>query len=63
MLQPGDKHTFNAFFTVEPRFADMQFAQMVIQWGDTFSESTIEEVDMGTVDFEFDEEKTAEKNE
>lgn len=63
MLQPGDKHSFKAFFTVEFRFADMQFAQMVIQWGDTFSESSIEEVDMGTVEFELDEDKTAEKNE
>jgi hypothetical protein len=63
MLQPGDKYSFKAFFTVEFRFADMQFSQMVIQWGDTFTESPIEEVDMGTVEFEIDEAKTREKNE
>lgn len=63
MLQPGEKITFKAFFTVEPRFADMQFAQMIIMWGDTFTESSIETIDMGTVEFEIDEARTAEKNE
>ena len=63
MLQPGDKYSFKAFFTVEPRFADMQFAQMVISWGDTFTESPIEAIDLGTVEFELDEAKTREKNE
>jgi hypothetical protein len=31
-------------------------------WRDTFSESALEEVDLGSVDFELDEAKTAEKN-
>jgi hypothetical protein len=62
MVQPGAKVKFKAYFTVEPRFADMQFAQMVVMWGDTFTESEIQKIDLGTIEFELDERRTAEKN-
>jgi len=62
LLEPGDKHTFKAVFTIEYKIVDMQFATMFVVWRDTFSESALEEVDMGEVAFELDEAKTAEKN-
>ncbi|MCP4868222.1 MAG: hypothetical protein GY898_05840 [Proteobacteria bacterium] len=62
LMEPGSKHSFKAVFHIEYKITDMQFATMNIVWRDTFSESKLEEVDMGEVDFELDEAKTAEKN-
>ena len=62
MLLPGDSHKFKGVWKIEYKTTDMQFAVMHIQWRDTFSESALEELDLGEVEFELDEEKTAEKN-
>lgn len=62
MIQPGGKMLFNAVFEIPPRFADMQFTTMNIVWADTFTESPLTPIDLGTVGFELDEAKTAEQN-
>lgn len=62
LMEPGSKHSFKAVFHIEYKITDMQFATMHVVWRDTFSESALDEVDMGEVDFELDEAKTAEKN-
>jgi hypothetical protein len=62
MLKHNEKAKFTTTFEIEKRIVDMQFAQLELLWGETFSESQLEAVDSDSWDFEFDEELTAEKN-
>lgn len=62
MLKKGESAKFTTTFEIEKRIVDMQFATMQLQWRKTFSESKIQPLDAEEMDFELDEELTAEKN-
>ena len=61
-LMKGESAKFTTTFEIEKRIIDMQFATMQLQWRKTFSESKIQPLDAAEVEFELDEELTAEKN-
>lgn len=62
MLTRGEKARFTTTFEIEARIIDMQFATMALLWRDTFSESEIEPLEAEVMEFELNEELTAEKN-
>ena len=62
MLTKGESAKFTSTFEIEKRIIDMQFATMQLQWRKTFSESKIQPLDAEDMEFELDEELTAEKN-
>ncbi len=62
ILMPGDDITFTAIFIIPGKIADMQFTVMNISWNETFMESGMTPVKVGTVDFVLDSGVTLLKN-
>jgi hypothetical protein len=62
LLSPGDSENFIAYFHIEGRIADMQFANMEIVWGDTFKDCKIEKIEGATIELKVDPGLTAGKN-
>lgn len=63
LLEKGDKKVISAIFHIPAKVVDMQFATLMVQFGDAFSETKAEpfEVDE-SVTFEVDQALTDEKN-
>lgn len=63
LLEKGDKKTISAIFHIPAKVVDMQFATLMVQFGDAFSETKAEafEVDE-SVTFEVNEALTEDKN-
>ncbi len=61
-LQKGEKTKIKAIFHIPGRVADMQFANMIMQWNDTFIESTPEKINKTKVKFVIDRGLTHAKN-
>ncbi|MDQ3049389.1 MAG: hypothetical protein M3Q95_00740 [Bacteroidota bacterium] len=62
ILMPGDEISFTAIFIIPGQIADMQFTVLNISWNETFSESGMIPVKVGTVDFVLDSGVTLLKN-
>ncbi|HMT29233.1 MAG TPA: hypothetical protein PKD91_08140 [Bacteroidia bacterium] len=62
ILMPGDEIKFTAIFNIPGKIADMQFTVLNIVWNDTFVESVMKPLKVGTADFTFDSGVTLLKN-
>jgi hypothetical protein len=62
LLLPGEDAKVKASYHVPGKITDMQFANMLLIWKDTFSESKIVPITVGTASFEFDPGMTEGKN-
>lgn len=62
LLEKGDTKKFKAVFHIPASFSDMQFAEMVINWGDTFQTSKPEKSGGISSEFVLDKVLTQEKN-
>lgn len=62
LLSKGESDTFVAFFQIEGKIADMQFANMEIVWRDTFKDCQVAPVEGSTIDLTLDSGLTAGKN-
>ena len=63
LLEKGDSKTITAIFHIPAKVVDMQFATLMLQWGETMveTEAVPFEIDEA-VTFELDEELTSDKN-
>jgi hypothetical protein len=62
LLLPGEETKLVASFHVPGKVTDMQFANMLLVWKDTFMESKIVPINVGTANFVFDPGMTDGKN-
>ncbi|MDB4655876.1 hypothetical protein OAE48_03415 [Flavobacteriales bacterium] len=63
MLEKGDKKTISAIFHIPAKVVDMQFATLMVQWGDAMMETKAEPFTIDdSVTFELDQTLTDEKN-
>lgn len=62
VLEQGDDIKFNAWFKIPGKIVDMQFANMIIVWKNTFIESKLQPLKLPKVDLVFDPGKTGGKN-
>ena len=62
ILMPGDEITFTAIFNIPGKIADMQFSVLNINWNDTFVETEVKPLNLGTVEFKYDSGVTLLKN-
>ena len=63
LLEKGDKKTIGAIFHIPAKVVDMQFATLMVQWGEAMMETKAEpfEIDESVI-FEIDDALTTEKN-
>lgn len=63
LLEKGDKKTISAIFHIPAKVVDMQFATLMVQWGDAMMETKAEPFEIDeSVTFELDEALTNDKN-
>lgn len=63
LLEKGDKKVISAIFHIPAKVVDMQFATLMVQWGDAMSETKAEPFEIDeSVTFELDEDLTNDKN-
>jgi hypothetical protein len=62
IVLPGDETKIAVSFHVPGKVTDMQFANMLLQWKDTFTESKITPITVGKVEFVLDPGLTEAKN-
>lgn len=63
MLEKGDKKTISAIFHIPAKVVDMQFATLMVQWGDAMMKTKAEPFTIDdSVTFELDQTLTDEKN-
>ncbi|MGB1317953.1 MAG: hypothetical protein ACPG5W_07090 [Flavobacteriales bacterium] len=63
LLEKGDKKTISAIFHIPAKVVDMQFATLMVQWGNAMMETKAEPFEIDdSVTFELDEALTKEKN-
>jgi len=62
ILQKNESEKFTIIFTIPGRITDMQFAEMDIDWKNTFSESELKELFFDIQTTEIDKTTTSEKN-
>jgi hypothetical protein len=63
LLEKGDKKVISAIFHIPAKVVDMQFATLMVQWGDAIMETKAEPFELDeSATFELDEVLTAEKN-
>lgn len=63
LLEKGDTKVISAIFHIPAKVVDMQFATLMVQWGDAMMETKAEPFELDeSATFELDEGLTAEKN-